>query len=107
MKKLVEVKSITVLGRLWFDKANGNTYCSALILVNGREYKSFGPTYGYGNYYVQKAGEILEEIGITDPEKYSNGGMEPLWRYCTRNNIEFFTDHTASKMKEMYKDDNF
>lgn len=91
MKNLKEKpKSILVIGRRWFDKANGNTYCASKVYVNGRHVITNDYEYGYGDYYVDAANDALAEQGYIDNPKTGASGLRtPLWRYCDENNIEF------------------
>lgn len=82
MTKTKQVKSITIIGRRWFQRTYGNTYCSAEIIVNGESVGKVGPTYGYGDYYVQAAADKLRELGLISAD---NG--TPLWSYCRDNGI--------------------
>ena len=34
MKKL-KIQSIMIVGKRWFDKTYGNTYCSSRVYING------------------------------------------------------------------------
>jgi hypothetical protein len=80
-----KIKSITVLGRLWFDKINGNTYNTAVIMINGETVGKTDFQYGYGDFYVQAATEWLVKnkyIKLTEEH-------QALWRYCEDNNIHF------------------
>jgi len=57
-------RSITIVGRRWFQKYYGNTYNSVRIDVqtpSGCWSRYLPPTYGYGDYYVQRATEWLRE----------------------------------------------
>jgi len=82
MARRKKVRSVTVIGRRWFDRVNGNTYCGATVLVNGVAVASFGPRYGYGSQYEQEAAAVLQELGyMPGREQYPNGGAEPAWRY--------------------------
>lgn len=90
MKK-VKVKSITVIGKLWFDKVNGNSYHTAKVLINGEHYCNIPFQYGYGDQYEQSALEQLTKDGyFKDMEKYQNGTSECFWRYCDRKGIKYF-----------------
>lgn len=68
------IKSITVYGKTWFDKVNGNTYCASQVTVNKgfkNEFSFKMPfTYGYGDYYVQMSIEALITSGLINKEKY-------------------------------------
>lgn len=85
MKK---IKSITVIGKRWFDRANGNTYHSVNVLVNGASVAFVPFTYGYGEQYVETAAQKLEELGLIKREKMPHT-YQPLWRHCEDNKIEF------------------
>ena len=97
---IIDVKAITVIGRRWFDKINGNTYFSADILVNNQLVHSIKYQYGYGDFYMQAAGEWLAKYGYTHPEKYEFGGITPLWRYCEDNNISLYKTVTDVMRKK-------
>lgn len=85
-----KIRSITVIGRRWWHRGPGNTYCSANVLVNGIHVGRVEPTIGYGEYYMQAAGELLERLKYIQPEHYSNGGTQQLWSYCRDHNIPFY-----------------
>ncbi|KKK93892.1 hypothetical protein LCGC14_2688340 [marine sediment metagenome] len=82
-----KVKTITVLGRKWWDRPNGNTYNTAQVMVNGVTVGKTEYCYGYGDYYLQAAGDWLEKRGYIKRGHYPYGGATPLWRYCSDNNI--------------------
>lgn len=71
--KLKKNDTITVLGRRWFEKTNGNTYHSVKVCINGNEigYEPFN--YGYGSQYLQTAVELVNEKLDTKIEF-------PLWK---------------------------
>jgi hypothetical protein len=52
---------VFVVGRRWFDRVNGNTYHTAEVEVNGEYVGKSRMTYGYGDYYLETAKEILLE----------------------------------------------
>lgn len=77
-------KVITVIGRRWFEKVNGNTYHSCEVFVDGDLVERVAFTYGYGDHYQQTALEILYKHGIYTPpegQKYT----ESFWRAVERN----------------------
>ena len=62
-----EVKNFVIVGGLWFDKVNGNTYHNAHILdaETGEEYYT-GFCYGYGHSYFDSAEEyIINKLGYS------------------------------------------
>jgi hypothetical protein len=72
IKIMGKTKSITIIGKRWFDKVNGNTYYSAIGLVNGKQETEIKFSYGYGVQYEQDTIAALRAKGFlkeTD-EKY-------------------------------------
>ena len=70
--------TITVIGRRWFEKVNGNTYHSCEVYVNGDLIGKEKFTYGYDRAYMQTAAELMSKkyvlpIGIND--------FYPLWKF--------------------------
>lgn len=60
-----ETKNYVVVGGLWFDKINGNTYHNAHILdaETGKNYYT-GYCYGYGSaYYYSAEDYIINKLG--------------------------------------------
>ena len=54
------MKKYNVVGKQWFDRANGNKYCAARIYdINGNEIARLPYEYGGGDYYLQNAREWL------------------------------------------------
>lgn len=84
MKKL---KSITVIGKRWFDKVNGNTYCSAQVYFDGELVLKVPFEYGYGSFYIQTAADQMDKARLIKLQRYDNGGHQALWQYCSDNNI--------------------
>jgi hypothetical protein len=83
-----KVETINLRGLKWFDKANGNTYHSTRIDINGRFVHQTTPEYGYGDQYKWTGIFWLVENGFV-PElvRYSNGGYEGLYQWEERNTI--------------------
>jgi hypothetical protein len=75
-----KVKSITIVGRRWRDRVNGNTYHTAEIYVNGKFVHKIPFSYGYDSMYEQNAVEWLIDNGYLKAEKYPSGGYPSLWR---------------------------
>lgn len=89
-KKKKEIKKIEVLGRRWFDRKNGNTYCASKVYINDNLVITTNWTYGYEEFYLQLANEELNKAGLIKSEKHtSTGSLVPLWRYCSENDIDF------------------
>lgn len=68
--KNLNVKTIDIQAKEWFDKVNGNSYFSAKVTVNyGMENeKSFTLPfqYGYGSQYEQESFSELKKQGFID-----------------------------------------
>lgn len=82
------ITRIQVIGYEWFDKINGNSYCSARVYVNDELVGYVPSQYGHGGAYVQYAAEVLNEAGIVTMERSPFGGLEMLWQYCRDRDIE-------------------
>jgi hypothetical protein len=54
-----KMRTVTVIGRRWFDRPNGNTYHTAVVLVDGKLLVKTQPTYGYWDEYESTAAECL------------------------------------------------
>lgn len=83
----MNIKTIDINARTWFDKVNRNSYFSAIIVVNygtaeAKELK-LPFQYGYGEQYVHEAKLALVKNGLI-PE---NDERNPLWRYCEERGI--------------------
>jgi hypothetical protein len=75
LKKIKKNDTITIIGRRWFEKINGNTYHSCEVYVNGEFVNRVPFTYGYDSQYTQTAREILEKVYTLPIDK-----NEALWR---------------------------
>lgn len=61
MKTLKRNSTVTVIGRRWFDRINGNTYHSCTVHVNGDEVGHEPFEYGYGNQWEHTGLELLKK----------------------------------------------
>jgi hypothetical protein len=82
-----DVKSITIIGRRWFQKSYGNTYHTCIILVNGQQVHECPKAYGYGDQYAKTAYQWLEKFGYMKRETYPNGGHEAVYQWAARNAV--------------------
>ncbi|MBW2672465.1 MAG: hypothetical protein JRD89_03495 [Deltaproteobacteria bacterium] len=82
-----QVRTITVIGRVWGPDLNGNSHCGATILVNGEEVGRPNPTGGERGYlaeafdWLERHGYILR--GAQDNHRFS---VSPD-AYCRRKDI--------------------
>lgn len=69
-KTNIQIKTLDVIAKEWFDRVNGNSYFSARITVNfgTKQEKTYylGYQYGYGEHYRYEAFQHLQEIGVLD-----------------------------------------
>jgi len=92
-------KNITIFGRRWFDKINGNTYFSAEIYVNGEMVHKIGYEYGYGEQYKYEAFQWLDKENYVQLERNERSCESP-WRYCERKNIQLIATHADVPRKK-------
>jgi hypothetical protein len=76
-QKLKKGDTVTIYGKRWFDRVNGNTYHTAEVEVNGTTLGKSPMTYGYDEQYLQTGKEILLKhydlpIGMTE--------RSPMWQ---------------------------
>jgi len=97
-----EIKSVTILGRRWFQKTYGNTYFSAIALVNGKEVASIDFQYGYGSYYEQAMADKLEDLGyMPDRNHHENGSSESAWSYFRdKHGVEWHSEAVDVQRKK-------
>jgi len=99
MTTKTKTKSITIIGRRWFQTTYGNTYFSVEIYVNGKHVHKINYAYGYDSMYCQSAFEWLDKNGYTNRKKYSWGSSEIPFRYCMKNGIELINSVTDVSRK--------
>jgi len=88
-KTFVDVR---VCVKEWFDKANGNSYFSARVWVEGDLKIMLPIQYGYEEHGVYEAIKALSNF--TDYPSMTNG--QAPWRYCEENKMRL----------EYYKEEN-
>lgn len=85
------MNTIRIEAQEWFDKANGNSYFSSRVYIDG-DLKLIMPfQYGYGDHYVDMANQKLDELGFVDCPRGASGVYYPLHRYCEDHDIELIT----------------
>ena len=96
------MKTIDINAKEWFDKANGNSYFSAVITLDfgTPEVKTINMPfqYGYGDSYIDEAKKVLTEHNYIS----SNYG-QALWRYCDENDIMLTTHKCENCLKRDLK----
>lgn len=83
----MNIKTIDVNAKEWFDRVNGNSYFSAAVTINYGMPDEFSfPVpfqYGYGDSYRHAAFKELQKQGII-PEQ---DDRTSYWQYYRDNNI--------------------
>lgn len=87
-------KQITIIGKRWFDKVNGNTYHSFRIFIDNALVHTQGMTYGYGDQYEQNAILWLKENGHID---------KGLMRYEVREKYNLLSEVSDGLKRELDK----
>ncbi len=82
-RKKKHPKTIHVDAKRWRD-ANGNTYFSARIIVDGKQVHRIPFEYGYGDQYVTESEEWLTRQGYIQPKD-----RESMWGYMDRKKVAF------------------
>jgi len=91
-----KTKSITIIGRRWFDKINGNSYCTAKVLINGKLSFNLPYEYGYGEMYLQLCWHTLIKNNLLNPPaevymtKNYGKSYEDFWHYGERTKVRCF-----------------
>ena len=95
------MKTLTILGRRWFQKTYGNTYHSATILIDGEEVHKTPEEYGYGDQYLQTAVEWLIKHKFI-PDVTNHEGIGPIWKYCETKGITLhYSASDVSREKDL------
>ncbi len=88
-------QSITVIGRVHYQKRTGNPYHTAQILVNGKTAHKTPRQYGGQNDYHETACRWLEENEIIPKRaKFENGSEECHWRHI-RDNLKIVYEYMS------------
>lgn len=91
--------SITIIGRRWFDKINGNTYHSCECLVNGEVVGYVPFAYGYGEQYIHSGMKKLEELGYV--ARYEGSPFNSRYDLETMG-VKFHATHSdVSRKKDL------
>ena len=106
LTSFVEVKTIYLHARRWFQRSYGNTYHTCEIWVNDRMVHKIGFTYGYGDQWQYNAGKWLYENGyskgtglLAKLQVFTKTGnrneyCQSVSRYCRESGIEY--NHTVT-----------
>lgn len=94
--KIAKPKCITILGKRWFDKVNGNTYCSADVYFDGVLVAEVPFEYGYGSFYRQAAFAELRRLKLIKIRE-----NESDWSYCDRCGIKLIDSVSEVRKRDL------
>ena len=94
-------RSVFIQGRTWFDRANGNTYNTAAVFVDGKFKFSLGMEYGYGDTWKHRAIDALEERRIIPA--HTDAGKYWISRF-TDLGLDFYSCEQDVKKNQLFKD---
>lgn len=93
------MQTLTIIGRRWFQKTYGNTYHSAIAVMDGVTVLNTGRHYGYGDQYLQTAFEQLEAKGLIQPPKEPR---EAIWQWAERAGVALtYTATDVSRERDL------
>jgi hypothetical protein len=95
-RALPNIRSLGIEGRLWFDKANGNTYHAVSISANGKWLMDVGITYGYEDHYLQTALEWLKKWQLVHEDTRHI--------YDLKDTMDVYTARNYTLKRELFKD---
>lgn len=87
-KKMRAAGNITIIGRKWFDKVNGNTYHATKLIIDGKEAGFSGMVYGYGDSWKQTGTELLIKAGYIKNVRGKSGcdlGYSALYDFICKS----------------------
>jgi hypothetical protein len=71
----MNINTIDINAKEWFDRINGNSYFAGSIVLNFGQDSQVQFTmpfeYGYGDFYIQKAMQTLNDAGLIEA-KYTS-----------------------------------
>lgn len=71
----MKINTIDINAKEWFDRINGNSYFAGSIVLNFGQDSQVQFTmpleYGYGDFYIQKAMQTLNDAGLIEA-KYTS-----------------------------------
>jgi len=81
-------KTYFCIGKKWWDKINGNTYCNAKVIDgNGKTLFYIGFQYGYGSYYYSESKKQLQNTLGNDNFNLVDLGAEYTLKKTTKSDF--------------------
>ena len=87
-KAIPKPKSVSIIGRRWFNRGPGNTYHSVKAVVDGEVKAAVDFAYGYGDQYLETGWTALEKAGAVPVRPRNERGNTPaVWAWCEEQGI--------------------
>ena len=94
--------TLHIEGRRWFRRGPGNTYNSVRIFKDGELLAHLPQTYGYGDYYLQRAHEWLGANGYPElAERHSNGSPKVCMTIWLREHASSYSVIDVSRERDL------
>lgn len=91
------MKTITIIGRRWFNRSTGNTYHSSQIIIDGDIVEGVEFAYGYGDHYVTTAFQKLRQLGLVNAAQ-----NEMPWTWADTNGVKLtYTATDVQRKKDL------
>lgn len=83
---MAQVQKLELTGKRWFDRKNGNTYFSALAVLDDVEVAAIACEYGYDEQWLYEICDKLDQSGVipVKREVFKNGSKEVPWQWLQR-----------------------
>lgn len=65
---MMKITTLRITAKRWYQRSYGNTYHVVKVIVNGDTVLKSGVTYGYENYYLTTAANLLRDNGYDIPD---------------------------------------
>ncbi len=97
----MNIKTIDINAKEWFDKVNGNSYFSAEVILDygTREERilKLPFQYGYGEQYTHEGFKVIKQFLSIEYKR-------TLWQYCKDKDIILRTSKQDNCLKREVKD---
>lgn len=96
------MKTITIIGRRWFQRTTGNTYHTAEIIVDGQYVEGVPYRSGSGDCYLHNAFAKLEDLGLVTDRIHRGSAVPPEapWRWAERKGVRLTSTHADVARKK-------
>ena len=95
------MKTLTLIGKRWFNRRCGTTYHSVEIIVDGNHVHYIPLAHGYDQQWEYNGMLWLEANGYLPGRKKKSGTPgEAIWRYCERFGIVYTYSVTDVQRKK-------